>query len=113
MLDCLIVGDSIALGLAVRIDECPHVAVNGVPSATVLGYVGPAAVLVVSAGSNDPLNPGLEGNLWDIRTKASGKVIWILPMHAAAAEAVQRIAYAFGDKVVGFAAGTDNVHPAH
>src|SRR3954453_11456513 len=57
MLDCLIIGDSIALWTGVQLPECRLHAVEGVPSATVVGYVAAAATLVVSAGSNDPTNP--------------------------------------------------------
>src|SRR3954469_15899816 len=112
MLDCLIIGDSIALWTGVQLPECRLHAVEGVPSATVVGYVAAAATLVVSAGSNDPTNPDLGANLWGLRAKASGQVLWILPAHPKAAEVVKSIAHSWGDSVVGFAPGPDHVHPA-
>src|ERR1700744_3839766 len=92
MIDCAVVGDSIALGVGTELHRCAVNAHIGIPSAEVIGRVQHANVLVVSAGSNDPHNPQLEQNLRAIRAKATGKVIWISPMDPVAAAVVRRVA---------------------
>ena len=69
-----------------------------------------SSVNVVSAGSNDPANPGLRKNLERIRARAK-RVIWILPIDARARAAVETVAAAHGDPVVSFAPSGDHVHP--
>lgn len=111
MMDCAIVGDSIALGVATEIHRCVVDATVGITSAEVIGRVKNARVLVISAGSNDARSPDLENNLRAIRSKAHGTVIWISPMDKRAAMIVQRVARAHGDKVVHFTPREDNIHP--
>jgi hypothetical protein len=108
---CAVVGDSIAVGVGGRMDECLTDAKGGIPSADVIARIHPADVLFVSAGSNDPRNPQLEDNLKAIRAKASAAVVWIVPMAPTAAAAVERIAAAHNDALVKFEASTDGVHP--
>jgi len=115
MIDCAIVGDSIALGVGTELQGCIVNAAPGVPSADIIGRVEDAAVVVVSAGSNDWRNPQLEENLVTIRERAHGakSVIWIAPANPKAAEAVKRVARRYGDKVVSFKPRADHVHPAN
>jgi|HubBroStandDraft_6_1064221.scaffolds.fasta_scaffold2372818_1 hypothetical protein len=108
---CAVVGDSIAVGVGCRMDECLTDAKGGIPSADVIARTHPADVLFISAGSNDPRNPQLEDNLMAIRAKASGAVVWIVPMAPTAAAAVGRVAAAHNDAMVKFEASTDGVHP--
>lgn len=111
-----VVGDSIALGLA----EAMHPTVNysakvGIPSAEVLQRTPVSSfydVMIVSAGSNDPMNPRLVYNLRAIRHKVQARqVIWILPVSAMARSAVANVAAENGDPTVSFKPGPDNVHP--
>lgn len=111
MIDCAVVGDSIALGVGTELHRCVVDATVGIPSADVIGRVQHANVLVVSAGSNDARSPALEHNLRAIRAKASSKVIWISPMDPVAAAAVRRVARLHGDQVVHFTPRPDNIHP--
>ncbi len=112
MINCAIVGDSIALGVGTELHRCTVNATVGIASAEVIGRVRHANVLVVSAGSNDPHNPMLESNLRTIRARAAGKVIWISPMDPVAAAAVRRVAKVHGDRVVHFSPRPDRIHPA-
>ncbi|HUO87984.1 MAG TPA: hypothetical protein VMU08_02320 [Rhizomicrobium sp.] len=111
MIDCAVVGDSIALGVGTELHRCVVNATVGIPSTEVIGRVQEANVLVVSAGSNDPRNPKLEANLRAIRARAAQRVIWIAPMDPIAAEAVRRVARIHGDAVVGFTPRPDHIHP--
>jgi hypothetical protein len=108
---CAIVGDSIAVGAGRYMRPCRVNAKIGISSSAVIARVDPsAAVNVVSAGSNDPANPGLRANLERIRSRAK-RVIWILPIDARARAAVETVAAAHGDPVVSFAPSGDRVHP--
>ncbi|HXC57382.1 MAG TPA: hypothetical protein VNU97_18930 [Rhizomicrobium sp.] len=111
MIDCAVVGDSIALGVGQQLRRCEVNATIGIPSVEVIGRVQHANVLVVSAGSNDPRNPLLESNLRSIRARAAGKVIWISPIDPVAAATVARVARLHGDRVVRFAPRHDHIHP--
>lgn len=112
MIDCLIVGDSIAVGVAPRLPQCTVNAKIGIPSASVIGRTKDAAILIVSAGSNDPDNPRLADNLRAIRAKTHGKVIWILPINKRAAGIVREVANENKDEVIAFSSGYDRVHPS-
>jgi hypothetical protein len=114
MIDCAIVGDSIALGIGTEMQGCTVNAALGIPSAEIIGRVEDAAVLVVSAGSNDSRNPQLEENLRVIRERAhdAKSVIWIAPADPRAAQAVLNVARSHGDKVVHFKPRADHIHPA-
>lgn len=115
---CAIVGDSIAVGTAQAESlpaklrpPCTMDAKIGIPSAQVIGRVHSADLLVVSAGSNDPDNPRLEQNLRAIRAKATGKVLWIVPVNPRAAAIVKTVAFKNGDSFVSFTPGRDHLHP--
>lgn len=108
---CAIVGDSIALGISMQMPACRHSAKVGIPSDAVIARVDASVeITIVSAGSNDPLNPKLRDNLKRIRNRAK-RVIWVLPINAQARAAVTAVAAAHGDRVVSFAPAGDHVHP--
>ena len=111
MIECLVLGDSIAVGLGAQLRACVTDAQVGIGSAAIVGRAGPADVAVISAGSNDPHNPRLEANLRMIRAKVRGRVVWIVPQHRVAADAVTKVARFHGDQIVSFAPSQDRVHP--
>jgi len=115
---CVIVGDSIAVGTATaeglkpsRRPPCTMDAKIGIPSGQIVGRVHAADLLVISAGSNDPDNPKLERNLRAIRAKATGKVLWIVPVPARAAALVKKVAAVHHDGIISFNPGRDGLHP--
>jgi hypothetical protein len=65
--DCYIIGDSIAAGSAQAVRECSVDAKIGISSTAIIGRAHDAALVVISAGSNDPKNPRLRQNLETIR----------------------------------------------
>jgi hypothetical protein len=110
---CAVIGDSIAEAQFTYFPACIHDAKIGIPSAAVIGRVHAVDTLIVSAGSNDPDNPKLLQNLQAIRAKATGKVIWIVPLNPKAARAVLTVARDHNDKVVTFTQSNDHVHPKY
>lgn len=111
MIPCLIPGDSIGVDIGRSMHECVTRAKVGVPSGAIVGYAAEAAVCIVSAGSNDPVNPRLAANLEAIRARCGHKVIWVLPIHPHARSVVRVVAARHGDTVMSFAPARDNVHP--
>lgn len=109
--DCYILGDSIAVGSAQAVRECRVDAKIGISSTAIIGRAHDAALVVISAGSNDPKNPRLKQNLETIRAKASGRVLWVVPINGTAAETVKAVAARRGDGLIFFAPAKDNVHP--
>jgi hypothetical protein len=112
---CLLLGDSIAVGLAGQFSRCAARARVGLPSGAIVrlaAYAPSAEWAAISAGSNDPANWALRGNLEAIRAQVrANRFIWIVPRNARAAAAVRAVAGEHGDASVAFAAGRDGVHP--
>ena len=109
---CLIVGDSIAVGLAQQMPECGSSARVGIRASAVVGRVRQADRVIVSAGSNDLRDSaGLRAALERVRAGAGGGVVvWVLPANGAR-QAVLSVARHHGDRTVSFRAGRDGVHP--
>jgi hypothetical protein len=110
---CAVVGDSIAAELRGFFRECRTDAKIGIGTAAVTSRVPrDAALIVVSAGSNDYQTPGLLSRLQTLRSRAgSARVIWIRPAPKSAAAAVDKVAHVHGDAVVPFAVSpTDREH---
>lgn len=114
---CFVVGDFIATrpyGLGGQFPACGVSAKVGASSEAIIPRVptAPLAWLVISAGSNDPMNPKLPANLEAMRARANAdRVVWVLPVHASPAATVRSIAERHGDSVVEFVAGRGRVHP--
>lgn len=113
---CAVVGDSIAADLRAFFRECRVDVKIGIGTAAIAARVlGRADVIVVSAGSNDYLTPGLPARLRALRSRAgAARVIWIRPAPQIAADAVDSVARAHGDAVVSFAVSRtdrERLHP--
>jgi len=116
MIDCLVLGDSIAVGVAQHLPECQVIAKVGLSSSQVLAAVKAVSndVTIISVGSNDPRNPELLRNIRALRAKINAKyVIWLLPYDGSASGAVRQVAGSHRDYLIdlkNFASG-DGVHP--
>lgn len=112
---CGIIGDSIALGLALAAHMgCDQSAVVGRTPAAIAAHPLPRSYdwAVISAGSNNPRRINIEPDLRRIRRSVHAKrVIWVLPHSPQAARVVYRVALSYGDGVQAFRAGRDNLHP--
>ena len=124
MLDCLILGDSIAVGTHKFKTECVAYAKGGINSWQYKrDYVVPrqndfgAEVVIISLGSNDHAGVKTYNELYYLRerTKAQ-RVYWILPnpeKFKRQADDVKLIAESFGDFVIKPTRyQEDNVHPS-
>jgi hypothetical protein len=113
---CAVIGDSIAADLRPFLRECRFAGRIGIGTAAIVSLVpSNAEVIVVSAGSNDYLTPGLLARLQALRSRAgSARFIWIRPIPRLAATAVDAVAQAHGDAVVSFVVSStdrERLHP--
>lgn len=110
---CFVVGDSIAQMVAPYL-PCKSRTRNGEHTSVIIGWVRPADLVVISAGSNDDVNEALTRNLRELRIRAGqSRVVWIKPVNTAIANEVMALANVWGDRVASFVPTRDNVHPRH
>jgi lysophospholipase L1-like esterase len=123
MLECLIVGDSIAVGVSQVRTECQAIAKSGINSGDWnkkhLHKLKPARTLIISLGAND-LGINTEGHIRSLRTNAqANRVFWLLPsqrLKPRQVEAVKLVAAEFGDTVIPRPESNisaDGVHPTY
>ena len=124
MLDCLIVGDSIAVGVSQVRPECASIAKSGINSkdwnSKNMHRLQPARTLIISLGANDYKGIDTEANIRTLRTNAQAdRVFWLLPsqrLKPRQVEAVQQVAKEFGDMVIPrpeINISADGVHPTY
>lgn len=118
--DCIILGDSIAVGIAQQIaaegiSQCEVTAKVGRPTAEVL-QSAPVTIqarnVVISTGSND-WNPR-STYFSNLRSRIYGAVVWILPAkQSVAREIITKIAAEHGDRVIDLVGLplADGIHP--
>jgi hypothetical protein len=116
MLECLIIGDSIAVGVGSVSPQCETIARVGINSKNFVvsyKYIPSARTTVISLGSNDG-NADFSKYIANLRSKISGKVVWILSANNSKARSITlKIARQNGDSVVYLSQfkSTDGVHP--
>lgn len=125
MLDCLILGDSIAHGTAHFKPQCVEIAKSGINSTDYnKNYVNTrkndfgAEVIIISLGSNDYKGIKTYNELYKLRMHVRAeRVYWILPnpeKFPKQAEDVNLIALSFGDFVLKTKQyQPDQVHPTY
>lgn len=118
MLDCLILGDSIAVGLGQARPDCAVAAVSGITSGRyVQTFAGANHVrtAIISLGVNDGEAVATAENLSRLRGLVSANVVyWLLTGgNPRARDAVLTVARRFGDRVIDAAplTGADHIHP--
>lgn len=123
MLECLILGDSIAVGIGQARTECVTLARSGITSeGWYKGYAynpyfrDPYRVVVISLGTNDMRGMTAE-MLFSIRQKVNAQmVIWVLPsstLKPVQFSVVKELANEFKDQIVSIhdLVGPDGIHP--
>lgn len=115
MIPCLLLGDSIAVGVGRARPECSVQAEVGIGSEAFLHKhrgTYEAGVVAISLGSNDAAD--IHGALAALRREVKARrVYWILPAKVGPQQrAVIEIARENGDAVLTFKPGADGVHPA-
>lgn len=118
MLDCLILGDSIAKGIGQVRTECVTYAQSGINSRdwndTYIKKITPARNTIISLGSNDYRNLNTEIELVALRSFVnSDRVFWIVPaIKPEKQELVKKIASHYGDTFIIIPElAKDKVHP--
>ena len=118
--DCMILGDSIAVGLSSILAKdqnlkCETIAKVGRPTSEVLSHAPmsiDARTVIISTGSNDgKIRPYQYSNL---RNRIYGNVAWLLPAkHKDARAIINEIARTHGDRVIDLAVLrlSDGIHP--
>jgi lysophospholipase L1-like esterase len=127
MIDCLVLGDSIAVGLYQHVPQCQSLSKGGWNTyqwnRDYLKYDLTAETVIISLGSNDHKHVRTQAELEKLRDKiTAGRVFWILPHGNLPAggltiEEVQRIikliAAQHGDTVIPIRrVQRDNIHPS-
>lgn len=123
MLECLIVGDSIAVGVSQVRPECRAIAKSGINSAKWnqlhLSKLEPTRTLIISLGAND-LGVDTDANIRQLRARAQAqRVFWLLPSQRLKPEqvrAVKFVAQEYGDVVIPRPEkniSADGVHPTY
>lgn len=118
MLPCLVIGDSIALGVGRALPECRTEARVGITSRQfVHELLSPqlADQVVISLGVNDGPSAYTIPSLERVRSEVRGRIVyWLLPAHHDYARiAIRAVAARYGDFVIDCTpqTGPDGLHP--
>ena len=118
MLPCLVIGDSIAVGVGQTLPECRTEARVGMTARQfVHEFLHPreADKVVISLGVNDGVSATTIPNLQRVRESVRGRTVYrLLPaQHDYARGAIRAVASRYGDRVIDCAptAGPDGLHP--
>jgi hypothetical protein len=118
LLDCIVLGDSIAAGLSQARPDCEAVAISGITSerfVQIFPGMGHARTAIISLGVNDGEATATSENLSRLRGRVSANVVyWLLTGgNPRARDAVREVAGRFGDRLIDAAplTGLDHVHP--
>jgi len=117
MLECLILGDSIATGIAQHRPQCATYARVGINSHAWVNQniTKPltAKTVVISLGSNDHAGVKTHRELHTLRElTVADRVYWILPANKPEIqELIKQLAQQYGDIILPFTPSRDKVHP--
>ena len=117
MIECMIVGDSIGVGVSHVRKECVSTAVGGINSWQANQYNSNkkvvAKTVIISLGSNDHKGVKTEAELRKLRANTTAdRVYWILPaIKSDIQEIVRTVAADWKDIVLPISETTDKVHP--
>jgi lysophospholipase L1-like esterase len=119
MIECLVLGDSIAVGLHQQLPRCESLSKGGWNTAQwnrdYLKHNLTAQTVIISLGSNDYKHIKTQAELERLREKVTaGRVFWILPaIKTDIQEIVKKVAAQHGDAVVPITRlQPDGVHPS-
>lgn len=117
MLECLIIGDSIAVGIAQHRPDCVVYAREGITSrgwnSRYLQLGKDSKHTIISLGSNDSSFYWVSGELETTRKNLTGRVTWILPANSESIQqTVFQLAKKYNDTVLPIRETIrDGVHP--
>ncbi len=120
MLECLILGDSIAYGVSNIRTECVAYAKSGINSTDwnnkYRNKIVDSKVTIISLGTNDVKNLNTEVELIALRSRIEvGHVYWIMPpIKPEKQKIVRSIAKTYGDSIIRISElSTDKIHPTY
>ncbi len=120
LIPCLVIGDSIAVGVGRHLPECHTEARVGISSHQLITQFGSAKAadrVVISLGANDGTAARTFDNLTRLRKSVHARVVyWLIPAASQhARSAVRQVAARHGDRVIDTApfAGPDGLHPTN
>ena len=109
---CIVIGDSIAVGIQAQMPKCEARAVKGMSApGWDIRFPDPVTrdMVVISLGSNPA--PGTSSALRRVRKRIHAqRIVWVVPVYANA-PAVLKEAHRHADRIVWFSAGQDGIHP--
>jgi lysophospholipase L1-like esterase len=122
MLECLIVGDSIGVGVSQVRKECTAIVKSGINSRDWnrqhLSKLKPTKTMIISLGANDYKGIDTDNNIRRLRESVKAdRVFWLLPSQKLKPEqvrAVKFVAIEYGDTVIPRPEkdiSADGVHP--
>jgi lysophospholipase L1-like esterase len=121
MIDCLILGDSLAVGVGQARPSCQTVARTGINSSAFIATLLPGApksarTVVISLGVNDTADMPTRASLQALRASVSAaQVTWLLPaLKEEVRQTIRAVAAQHNDRLVDTAsqAGPDHLHPS-
>ena len=120
MIECLIVGDSIAYGVSNIRKECVAYAKSGINSSDwndkYRTKITDSKITIISLGTNDVKQLNTEVELVALRSRIRvGRVFWIMPpIKPEKQQIVRNIAKAYGDSIIKITElSTDKIHPTY
>ena len=120
MLPCVVIGDSIAVGVGQNRPDCTTVAQVGINSGRFVAQLLPRGRMdvdqaVISLGVNDGEGLDTLGNLRAVRSRVSARqVVWLLPnLKPQVREMIRVVAEENGDRLIDTRGevGRDHLHP--
>jgi hypothetical protein len=118
MIPCIVMGDSIAVGVAQFRPDCESVAQSGITSKRYIDTLlqaQSAQIVIISLGVNDDDTVDTLANLREVRRNVRGRIVyWLLPgIKPRARAAISAVAGEFGDRLIDTTAqaGPDHLHP--
>ena len=118
MLDCIVLGDSLAVGVGQARPECEVIALTGITSeryVQIFAGARQARTAVISLGVNDGDGIATVNNLSLLRGRVAAETVyWLLTgNNQRIREAVRSVAGRFGDRLIDVSplTGADHIHP--
>ncbi len=120
MIHCIVIGDSLAVGIAHARPDCVSAAQVGISSSeyatTRLGGIETADIAIISLGANDGAGTPTEENLRRVRNAVIARsVVWLVPNASTATRAaIATVAAEQRDGIIDVRplVGPDGIHPA-
>jgi hypothetical protein len=118
LLDCIVLGDSIAVGVGQARPDCQTIAVSGISSdhfVQTFSGESQARTAIISLGVNDGDGVATADNLAKLRGRVTADTVyWLVSgTNERIRDAVRAIAGRFGDRLIDVSplAGADHIHP--